>query len=223
MDKKFIIAILAFAVLALGVGLLIPGGNTQQTQTLPWQIEHTQDGATSVFGLTLGQTTLQQAEQHLRSAAKIHVIDAADKSPVIEAYFDNITSAGLSAQMVMEIDVPGKQIQTMLERGERISTLASGARKVSLSDDDLALVRRSPIASITYLPRIRLQPDLIQKRFGEPVERIVEFGSNTEHWLYPDLGLDVALDDQGHAVLQYVVPARFSRLRQPLAQGGALQ
>lgn len=223
MDRKFIIAISVFAVLALAIGILIPGGDIQQKQALPWLIEHTSDGATRVFGLTLGQTTLQQAEQHLRSAARINVIDASDKSPVIEAYFDNITSAGLSAQMIMEIDAPDRQIQTMLERGERISALASGARKVSLSDGDLAMVRRLPITSITYLPRIRLQSDLIQKRFGEPVERIVESGSNTEHWLYPDLGLDVALDDQGHAVLQYVVPSRYSRLRAPLMQNNEIE
>jgi hypothetical protein len=216
MDKKFIVTISAFAFLALAIGLLIPGGDTQKTQTLPWQIEHTADGTTRVFGLTLGQTTLQQAEQRLRSAAKISVIAAVDKPPVIEAYFDNTSSAGLSARMVMEIDVPGQQIQTMLEHGERISTLASGARKVSLGDDDLATVRRSPINSITYLPRIRLQPDLIRQRFGEPSQRIVEPGGDITHWLYPDLGLDIALHDTGRAVLQYVTPSRFSELRRPL-------
>lgn len=216
MDKKFIIAILAFAFLALAIGMLIPGGNTPQNQTLPWQIEHTVDGATRVFGLTLGQTTLQQTEQRLRSAAVINVIDSTDKPPVIEAYFDNVTSGGLSAQMVMEIEAPAEQIQAMLERGARISTLASGARKVSLSDDDLALVRRLSIFSITYLPRIRLQPDLIRQRFGEPAQRIVEPSGDITHWLYPNLGLDIALHDTGRAVLQYVTPSRFSELRRPL-------
>jgi hypothetical protein len=122
--------------------------------------------------------------------------------------------------MVLVIGVPPEPLRTLFERGERISTLGSGARKVSLTDEDLILVRNYPIASITYGPRTRLQPQWIRQRFGEPAQRLTEIDSNTTHWLYPDKGLDVALDDKGHAILQYVVPAQFSRLQAPLADHG---
>ena len=220
MDKKIIIAILALSALALVIGILIPGGDGRQTQMLPWKIELMPDGSTRVFGLVLSQSSVQQAEQQLRSAAKIVLIAAPDKPLVAEAYFDNVNPGGFSAQIVLEIDVPPEQTQTLFEHGERVSTLASGARKITLNDADLAMVRSLPIASITYLPRVRLQPDVIQQRFGEPVQRMVEPDSDTTHWLYPELGLDVALDDQGHAVLQYVSPTEFSRLRRPLTESG---
>ena len=216
MDKKIIIAVVGLSVVALFIGILIPGGDEPQKQILPWQIELTPEGSTRVFGLVLGQSTLQEAEQQWRTTAKISLFAAPDHPPVVEAYFDKVTLGGLSAQVVIEIDAPAEQMQTMFARGERISTLGSGARKVTLSDRDLTLLRAMPIASITYVPRTRLQLDVIQKRFGEPAQRFVETDNDTTHWLYPDKGLDVAVDDNGQAVLQYVSPVQFSRLRRPL-------
>ncbi|WP_455211148.1 hypothetical protein [Kaarinaea lacus] len=216
MDKKIIIAVVISSALALFIGILIPGGDQTQKQILPWQIELTPEGSTRVFGLVLGHSTLLEAEQQWRTIAKVSLFAAPDNPPVIEAYFDKVTLGGLSAQMVLEIDIPAEQLQIMFARGERISTLGSGARKVALTDQDLALVRGSRITSITYVPRTRLQADVIQKRFGEPAQRLEESGSSTTHWLYPDKGLDVAVDDNGHAVLQYVAPAQFSRLQKPL-------
>jgi hypothetical protein len=220
MDKKIIIAILAFSALALVIGLLIPGGDHQPSHTLPWQIEPTSDGSIRVFGLTLGQSTLHDAEQQLRSAATVNLFAAPEQPPIVEAYFDKITLGGLSARMVLVIGVPPEPLRTLYERGARISTLGSGARKVSLTDQDLILVRNYPIDAITYGPRTRLQPQWIHQRFGEPKRRLTENDGNTTHWLYPDKGLDVALDNKGHAILQYVAPAQFSRLQAPLADNG---
>ena len=216
MDSKIIAGILGFSVLALIVGILIPGGELTQSQTLPWQIEHTADGSTRVFGLILGTSTLQDAEHKLQAAAEINLFDSPDKPRVVEAYFDKISLGGLSAKMIIEIEVSPGHMQAIFERGIRIATLGNGTRKVTLQDNDLALARNSPIISIAYLPRARLEQDLIYKRFGEPAQRITEAESNTTHWLYPQLGLDVALDADGSAVLQYVAPAEFARLTQPL-------
>ncbi len=216
MDKKIITAILLFGAVVLGIGIILPGGNPQQTQVLPWQIETTVEGSIRVFGLRLGQSTVEQAEQRLRATAKISLFAPPRQTPVVEAYFDQINLGGLSANMVMEIAVPDNQWQTLLEQGERISTLAGDTHKVTLKDEDLNRVRRWPIASITYLPRVQLQAEVIRNRFGEPAQRIRETDSTTEHFLYPQLGLDVGLDEQGNAVFQYVAPSEFARLRQPL-------
>jgi len=36
------------------------------------------------------------------------------------------------------------------------------------------------------------------------------------HWLYPDRGLDIAVNPDGREVFQYVMPARFNELLEPL-------
>jgi hypothetical protein len=220
MDIKIISGIIVFAVIALVIGLMIPGGEPPPVQTFPWQIEHTTSGSTRVFGLTLGESTLQQAEQVFGAEAELSLFEPADekRKSMIEGYFDKVTLGGLSAKVVVVFDFTEDQIQAMYNRGTRISTLGDGSRKVSLHAEDIKTIRSSRIASITYLPRIRLDAALLEKRFGQPAQTIKEPGNNMTHWLYPDKGLDVALDEQGNGVLQYVSPARFEQLIRPLQQ-----
>jgi hypothetical protein len=139
-----------------------------------------------------------------------------NRNRIIEAYFDKVTLGGLSARVVVVFDFTAEQLQVMYDRGTRISTLGDGSRKVSLHPEDIETVRAARIASITYLPRIRLDDALLENRFGQPAQVIKEQDSNMTHWLYPDKGLDVALDEQGNGVLQYVSPALFDQLVSPL-------
>ena len=222
LDTKIIALVLALSGIAFVVGVMLPGRETQQSGALPWQIERGADGATRVFGLTLGQSTLAQAEQAFQAAAEVSLFDSPRKARAVEAYFDKVSTGGLRAKLVLVIQLPPERLQALYERGERISTLGSAERKVTLHPQDLELIRRAPIASIAYLPQMRLEPGLVAKRFGQPAQRIAEAGSDTVHWLYPQSGLDLALDGQGNAVLQYVAPQRFPQLVAPLLQSGKL-
>ena len=58
------------------------------------------------------------------------------------------------------------------------------------------------------------------QRFGEPLRRIQEAGG-ISHWLYPDKGLDIAINPDGKEVLQYINPADFSRIIEPLQNNAA--
>jgi hypothetical protein len=65
------------------------------------------------------------------------------------------------------------------------------------------------------MPVVKFDAELVRKRFGEPVERIA--AESGAHWLYPALGLDLLLGDDGEALLQYVLPLEFEqRLWAPL-------
>lgn len=220
MDIKIIAGVLVLAVAALVVGIMIPGGGDRPTQTFPWQISQTEDGRTQVFGLTLGQSTLQQAEQVFQSDSELSLFEPAPGKGqrVVEAYFDKVNLGGLSAKVVMVIALTPEQLQAMFERGTRISTLGNGSRKVTLHAEDVTRVRETPIYTITYLPRIRLDTVLLEKRFGKPARIVVEKDANTNHWLYPQLGLDIAVDENNNAVLQYVAPEQFDQLIKPLGQ-----
>jgi len=220
MDIKIIAGVLVLAVTALVVGIMIPGGGEEPTQTFPWQISRTADGSTQVFGLTLGQSTLQHAEQVLQSESELSLFEPVPGKGqrVVEAYFDKVNLGGLSAKVVAVMALTPEQLQSMFERGARISTLGNGSRKVTLNAQDVAQVRETPIYTITYLPRVRLESALLEKRFGKPEQVITEKEMNTSHWLYPQLGLDIALDEKNNAVLQYVAPAQFEQLVKPLSQ-----
>jgi len=220
MDIKIITGVVAFAILAFAIGLMLPDSKQPPAQSFPWQINQTENGATQVFGLTLGESTLRQAEQAFQSQSELSLFEPAPGKGqrVVEAYFDKVTLGGLSAKVVAVIALTPEQLQIMFERGARISTLGDGSRKVTLDAQDVMQVRDTPIYTITYLPRIRLESALLEKRFGKPEQVIVEKESKTSHWLYPKLGLDIAMDEKSNAVFQYVVPAHFAKLVKPLTQ-----
>jgi len=228
MHKKITFGILVVGVLVIAVSLLTPvpvdkEGSSQDhpmAQFLPWQIEPTVQGSIRVFGLTLGESTLQDAENLFHGGAKVSLFVSADGRHKVEAYFDKVILGGHSAQFVLVMALGQEQLATMFQRGARVSNLGDGRKKVTLTGEDLQTVFATPISSLAYLTRTRLDDELLRKRFGEPAQRIREAGNNTTHWLYPDLGLDVALNDEGRAVLQYVSPKDFSGLMEPLLKLG---
>jgi len=71
MKNKVFLSVLLGGLLLVLIAIMLPAPDTGRGQFLPWQIEHTADGATRVFGITLGETTLDEAEQqmHGRMAA----------------------------------------------------------------------------------------------------------------------------------------------------------
>ncbi|MDO8413817.1 MAG: hypothetical protein Q7S51_08520, partial [Gallionellaceae bacterium] len=132
-----------------------------------------------------------------------------------EAYFDRISLSGLSAKVVLAAALSQAELQSMYERGLRTSALGSG-RKVELHPDDKDKILRAEIASITYLPSSSLDEALIAQRFGAPARRVREEKNDVLHLLYPQSGLDIALNRKNKAVLQYSPPQDFPVLMAPL-------
>jgi len=224
--KKIMFSLLVLGVLVISVSLLMPVSTEKgdklighpASQFLPWQIEPTAQGSIRVFGLTLGESTLQMAENQFQGGAKVSLFVSPEGRYKVEAYFDKVILGGFSTQLVMVMALSQDQQAAMFQRGARVSNLGGGRKKVTLAGDDVQTVLAAPIISIAYLTRARLDDELLLKRFGEPVQRIREPENNTVHWLYPELGLDIALSDKGRAVLQYVSPQEFSGLVAPLLQ-----
>jgi len=169
-----------------------------------------------VFSLTIGESTLGEAEQLFKELSEITLFYPPNSAPVIEAFFSEVTIANFKSKMVMSIQLSRDEIQAMFERGARIATLGSGTRKVTLSGEDAAKVRQTAIASITYLPSAHLDAASIEKRFGVPAEKIADSKSDAVHWLYPQKGIDIALSETDKEVILYVSPAAFNKVLQPL-------
>lgn len=197
-------------------GIFLPGGNSSPVTELPWQIEHDANGI-RVFGLTLGHSTLDEAQNKFQEPAEISLFVSDAGKLAAEAYFDRISLSGLSAKVVLAAALPQTELQGMYERGLRTSGLGSG-RKVELHPDDQDKVLRAVIGSITYLPSSSLDEGLIMRRFGAPTRRVREEKNGVLHLLYPQSGLDIALNRKNKAVLQYFPPQDFSALMAPLLE-----
>ena len=201
--------------LLLGWLLSVNIDATRLDRGFPWQIEILPDGSAKVMQINLGKTTLGEAAKKFNQSPEFTMFAKDGELPVIEAYFNTLRISSLNAKMVLGFNLSEIELTGIYNRGVRISTMGSGTRKVTIHDDDIAYLRKVAISSMTYIPSTNLDADIILKRFGKPAQRIKE-ADGVEHWLYPQKGLDLVLNRDAKEVLQYVPPAKFSSISEPL-------
>ncbi len=219
MDKKIILGVFALVIFSITVLLMLPEPAKQSPETLPWHITHPVPGTSHIFGITLGQTSLKDLETEFFEQTVISLFKTSEGKMTVEAFFDELNLNGLKAKFVMTIAVPHEELDGMFHRGLRMNSTPSGKR-ITLTPEDLVTVRNSPVETLTYLPSLRIEEEVLTKRFGTPSQRIRETGSGAEHWLYPQHGLDITLGGKEKPILQYVSPKDFELLRAPLLKNG---
>lgn len=181
-------------------------------EDLPWQVTTTAAGQSTVFGITLGATTLAEAVEKLGLRYEPALFRDPNGTLSLEAYYSSVRLGGLSAALVLNLAAEPAQLAAMLSRSGEGSRLPSGGAQFPLSDADWAVARTLPIATLTYVPSVRLDKELTRTRFGPPAE-VLPVGETAEQWLYPDRGISVLLREDAKTVLQYVPPPEFERLR----------
>jgi hypothetical protein len=218
MERKVLWGIILMSI-AVFVTLLAVGGKPIEKTDFPWHIEHPTAGGLRIFGLTLGESNTEDADNAFGEKAEPSLFKSPSGDLVMEMFFEEVRPAGLKAKLVMVIDVSDTDIHAMYERGARMSSTGSG-KKITLATEDLLRVRQMPIASLTYMPSIKIDEATFIKRFGQPAQRIKEKKSGTIHWLYPQHGVDIAMSATDKPILQYISPKNFEKLSRPLLTTG---
>ena len=185
---------------------------------LPWQIELLPNGASRVFGLTLGNDLLDDARARFGPTADIAIVAPRDRPPLLEAHYESVNAGFITGRLILTAELDDHSLRAMRERALREDYMESVTRRITLHPEDLARARSAPIRVLTFIPSARLDEATIHQRFGLPEARVVRDGG-VIHLQYPALGLDVALGGRGQAVLQYVAPGHFDRLLGDNAQG----
>ena len=212
---KTALAFLLLIAAVIAVGTLFRGGENPAVQPLtglPWQIDILPGGEARVFGLVPGHSPLDEARERFGMDMQIAVVAAPGS---LEAYSSNVTAGVITGKIILLADADGETVARLRQRAVKTEHMDSTTRKFILHRDDLALAWRAPIAGITFIPSVNLDEQTALARFGVPNERI-RISDRVEHFLYPQQGLDLALDSKGKEVLQYVAPRQFARLREPL-------
>ncbi|MDD2701116.1 MAG: hypothetical protein PHH36_07735 [Sideroxydans sp.] len=208
-----------FSVVIILGAFLIPG-NRPDKEDLPWHIEHPAPNSVRIFGLTLGQSTPGDAEARFKEEGEPSLFKSPTGALSAELFFEQLNLAGLRSRVVLTAEIPDAELKAMYERGLRMAGTGSG-KKITLTPDDIAVLRKSPISSLTYMPGVKVDETLFLKRFGEPSQVIKEEGRDTTHWLYPQHGLDISMGGGEKPLLQYVSPAEFEKLVKPLLKQAA--
>jgi len=221
MERKIVLWVVSLTVIGLLLALFLPGGKqADRNPKLPWKIHVDHQGDSQVFGLTLGHSTLNDARQILSNDGKVSLFITRHGKPALEAFFERIYLSGIRGDFVLVLQADPKLLQALYERGRRIGRTTDITRKVELAPEDMERVGRLPIRLINYVPYANLDEQLVLQRFGEPAERLKEPNSSVVHWIYPRVGLDIALNPEGKELLQYVQPGQIDEVVKALKKAG---
>ena len=216
---KLALSLIALIIFALIVPFLFPEAGKQAgvdpNSNLPWQITVDAQGASHVYGLMPGISTLGEVRQRLGREIEVAIIADPNEVGELEGYYGQVALGFVLAKMVVTVDASKEQISAMRERALKAKHMESTTRQITLHPDDLAVADALPIRAISVIPTVNLDEATIVQRFGEPTERFALSEQRT-HLLYPKLGLDILVDQKGKELLQYVAPQQFDRLREPL-------
>lgn len=217
---KTALAVAALILLALILPFFLPtqppAGLEDPNRNLPWQIELDSQGNSTVFGLTLGRSTLADARQRLGNDLEIAIIAAPEEVGQLEAYYGQVTLGFILGRLILTLDATPEDVLAMRERALKAEHMESSTKKITLHPADLARAETLPIRAIGLIPNANLDEATLLQRFGVPAARI-PMGETLTHFLYPHLGLDAVLDSKGKEILQYVPPHAFeARIRAPL-------
>ncbi|MDQ7074715.1 MAG: hypothetical protein Q9O24_06075 [Gammaproteobacteria bacterium] len=207
--------LLALPVLVWLFWVLAPSDRTYRMTDLPWQHEVLANGDLKVFGLTLGQSILQEARVKVAKPASVGLFQNPDNELALEAYFENVLLSGLRVGLICEVEATQAQLIEFAKRNVSRSPMPSGSLKYELTEADLNTIVDWKIRSLNYLPTINWEPELLLRRFGLPDEKIT-LKENIAYWLYPKQGLAITVDDEGKELMQYVRPADFGRIREEI-------
>lgn len=217
MSKAVITRIIVLGMMLFIISACKQVDDQPKEDIYPWQITLLPDGKTRVFGITLTESTLNDAIALFGRDYKIGLFETPNQPLSIEAYFNEVTKGGISGKFVLTLEATQEELTALLQKAVKRKVLESGARRYTLAAETNMTLAQKRIASMSYIPYINLDEEIIRKRFGEPAERII-VDKQRQHLLYPALGLDLVLDDDGKELLQYVAPAKFEQLRQPLLE-----
>jgi hypothetical protein len=214
-------SLLIFLTIVIAAMMSLKPDGTRSTETvkgLPWQIEALPEGRSKVFGVTLGQSTLGDAHAQLGDDMTLAIIVASGQDTGgLEMFYSRYKAGVFSGKLVLAADLAAETVAQMLERSIKFDYMDSGAKKFTLHPEDLPVALRTPLATLTFIPTVKIDEPSAIERFGSPAE-IIRPNEQVTHLLYPDKGLDLIINKDGREVLQYVAPRDFERLRKPLLQ-----
>ncbi|MDR0528131.1 MAG: hypothetical protein LBG69_00715 [Zoogloeaceae bacterium] len=219
-----LVAALALIVL-LALPVLFSDSVTQQMrpEEMPWRIERDEKGETRVLGISLGRSTLKDVKARFGGELEVAIVVARGIEPgkeaenaALEGYYERIMLGQISARLVVTLAASAKTLAALLNQAGKAEALGSGSRKYALPAGALTDADRWIVAAITLIPSASLDETQVERLFGAPA-RVYAAEATLKHYLYPERGLDIVLDEKGKDIFQYVAPSAFeTRILRPL-------
>lgn len=169
----------------------------------PWDIQLMPDGNSRVFNLHLDHSRLRDAQRQFNDLGEVAIFTEQGKQPVLESYFSSVNLAGLSAKVILTLDLSDTELTSMMSNSVKQSQQESGSIKYELIDKDENAVSSSLIKAIDYIPSVTVEKSTIEHRFGKAQEIQQLNESSSQVWLYPDINLKVFINEGNKTIFHY--------------------
>jgi len=203
---------IGLSLVTAGIAAMMFIPSPQPPASKPWEVTIMPDGNAEVLGIHLANTTYKRAQEKLGVFGKTALFIDPDNSLSVEAFFNSINLAGLSAKLVLNLDVPAQQLETMLARASTGKLQPSGAHQHELAEIDRIALLEAPVNAITYIPTVRLDAAMIKTRFGEPDSKKQTTdadGITINSWQYSQSMLTVNFSEKQKTQLIYQAKSAF--------------
>lgn len=195
---------LIFGLLVLLIATITLLQPSREHEPKPWDILIMPDGNSRVFNLHLGHSSLEDAQRQFNDHGEVAVFSkTGGQEANIEAYFNSVNLAGLSAKVILTFNVPNEEITAILTRTINPSQQESGSIKYELLSSDLASMASKPIKAIDYIPSVTVDQATIEHRFGQAKQIKHTDKSNNQIWFYPDINLKVFFNEGNKTIFHY--------------------
>lgn len=203
------IKLLYIGLAALFIFTLWPSdSDDSKSSVYDWSLKTSEQGNVEVFGIAIGIDTLKQAEETLKSRSERALFLPSDsgskQQPSIEAFFQQMPD---NSKLVIGLAANDEVLAKIKADTYNPIAFPSGNIKLKIADHHNTMLDGLIVNTVTYVPRIRLNPQDIMTRFGEPSQVWME--DEVYHYLYPEKGLDAILHKSGEGIIQFVSPKEF--------------
>jgi len=163
-------------------------------------------GHLHVLGVTLGKTTLKQAERILKSKSDVALYIYPQEHPKagmkLEAFFPAIAD---HTKVVLLLDLDDKALKEIEARATIPHLYPDKVARMNLASDDVSSARSATVRELTLIPNLTISAETLKARFGEP-DRMQSLDKDRDEYIYDAIGLNAVISKGEPPVLHFTNP-----------------
>jgi len=167
-----------------------------------------QQGDLHVLGITLGETTLKQAEFILKSKSDVALYIYPQGHPragmKLEAFFPAITD---HTKVILLLDLSKETLRDIESRATIPHLYPNDVARMNLAASDMGIIHRAVVRQLTLIPNLSLGAAALKARFGEPTSSS-EASDGEQRLNFPNIGLKAVVNKEAPPRLEFSNPLR---------------
>ncbi len=163
-------------------------------------------GKLHVLGITLGESSLREAERALQSRSEValylYPVEHPKAGMKLEAYFPSIAD---HTKVILLLDAAPEMLKQMEKRASRPQLFPNRVARLSMAPEDNQLASEMVVRELTLIPSAKITQESLSARFGTPGQ-ILHPAPETTLYRFPAIGLEATLSPDEPAHLHFTNP-----------------